>query len=324
MRKVIVVLTILGLLVAGCGPAIMPAAAPGTGDGEKFVIALPRIVLAFDENGNPGFEGLDVQMLARAVGFALDLSAYRIDPRVVSWMTNSNIQHIEMRQTGNGMALLVNGKLMPHLQWQDGSLEAAGSFVRMLSPQNEQIAVLVEKLAPLVKGLGLAVVVKFPMKPGAAAIALAADKLVTAEPAAANGPASAMVQFEIKYDEQGVPSIMGISARDLAAANINAPLALDPAMLAQARANNIQYIELRSKGDGLQIFVNGEPLPVLIWDQNMLENTVSAAEQLYGPYYAIDWTVVRMLVPVLSNLDVSILLHMPLAVGATPIPVKRH
>lgn len=324
MRKVIVVLTVLGLLVAGCGPAIMPAAAPQTDSGEKFVIALPRIVLTFDENGNPGFEGLPIEQLAGALGFPLNLSAYRIDPRVVSWMTTSNIQHLEMRQTGNGMALLVNGKLMPHLQWQDGSLEATGSFVRMLSPQNEQIATLVEKLAPLVKGLGLAIVVKFPLKPGAEAIALATDEMVMAEPVAANGPASAMVQFEVKYDEQGVPSIMGISARDLAEANINAPLALDPAMLAQARANNIQYVELRSKGDGLQIFVNGEPLPVLIWDATMLENTVSAAEQLYGPYYAIDWQLVRTLVPVLSNLDVSVLLHMPLAVGATPIPVKRH
>lgn len=324
MRKVIVTLTILGLLVAGCGPAIMPAAAPEGDAGEKFVIALPRIVIAFDENGNPGLEGLNIEMISRALGMPLDLTAYRIDPRVVGWMTVSDIQHLEIRQTGNGLALLVNGKLMPHFQWQEGSLEATGSFVRMLGPQNEQIATLVEKLAPLVKGLGLAIVVKFPLKPGAEALPLAADELVMAEPAAANGPASAMVQFEIKYDQQGVPSIMGITARDLAAANINAPLALDPSVLAQAQANNIQYLELRSKGDGLQIFVNGEPLPGLVWDPDMLDNTINAAEQLYGPYYAIDWTVVRMLVPVLSNLDVSVLLHMPLAAGATPIPVKRH
>lgn len=324
MRKVIVVLTILGLLVAGCGPAIMPAAVPETDSGEKFVIALPRIIINFDENGNPGFEGLPVEQLARSLNLPLDLKAYRIDPRVVTWMTSSNVQHVEVRQTGNGLALLANGQLLPHLQWQDGSLEAAGSFVRLLSPQNEQIAVLVEKLAPLVKGLGLAIVLKFPLRDGAAVIPLASDEMVAAAPKAATAEPSATMQFEIKYDEQGVPSIMGISARDLAAANINAPLALDPIMLNQARANNIQYIELRSKGDGLQFFVNGEPLPVLIWDADMLENTVNAAEQLYGPYYAIDWQLVRTLVPVLSNLDVSILLHMPLAVGATPIPVKRH
>lgn len=324
MRKVIVTLTVLGLLVAGCGPAVLPAAAPETDTGEKFVVALPRIVLAFDENGNPGFEGLDVEQITRSFNMPLNLSAYRIDPQVVTWMTSTNVQHLEMRQTGNGLALLANGKLMPHLRWQDGSLEATGGFVRMLSPQNEQIATLVEKLAPLVKGLGLAIVVKFPMKPGAEAIPLAADDLVAAEPEAVTGPASAMVQFEIKYDEQGVPSIMGISARDLAAAGISAPLALDSAMLSQAKTNNIQYLELRSKGDGLQIFVNGTPLPVLIWDSTMLDNTVNAAEQLYGPYTAIDWKVVRQLVPVLTKLDVSVLIHMPLAADAEPIPVTRH
>ncbi len=320
MRRVVVALAIVGLLMAGCGPAIMPAAAPETENGEQFVIALPRIVVVYGEDGTPSLEGLDVQTLARSVGMNLDLSAYRMDPTYINWMKVANVQHVELRQTGTGLAIMVNGKLMPHVSWQDGSLEAAGGFVKMLGPQYEQLGGLVEKLAPIAKRLGLSAVVKFPTN-GTEAIALAADDVVMATPMPADGPASAIMQFEIKYDGQGVPSIMGISARDLANAGINAPLALHPYYIQQAQGSNVQFLQLRSKGDGLYLFVNGMPLPGISWDQVMLQNTLEAAQRMYA-HMPIDWNIVNQLVPLLSNTDVSILVHLPRAEGVEAIPVK--
>ncbi|OQA45520.1 MAG: hypothetical protein BWY52_01275 [Chloroflexi bacterium ADurb.Bin325] len=321
MRRVVVALAIVGLLMAGCGPAVMPAAAPETESGEQFVIALPRIVVVYGEDGIPSLEGLDLQSLAQSVGFNLDLSAYRMDPAYINWMQVSNIQHFELRQTGSGLAMMVNGKLLPHVSWQDGSLEATGGFVKMLGPQYEQLGNLVAKLAPIAKRLGLSIVVKFPVAAGADEIALATDDVVMATPAPANGPASALVQFEIKYDDQGVPSIMGISARDLANAGINAPLALAPSFIQQAQASNVQFLQLRSKGDGLYLYVNGMPLPGIAWDQVMLQNTLDAAQRMYA-HMPIDWNIVTQLVPLLSNTDVSILIHLPRAEGVDAIPVK--
>lgn len=321
MRRIVVVLLVIaGLILAGCGPAVMPAAAPETQNGEKFVVALPRLVLTFDENGKPGIEGLPVEQIARSLGYPLDFGAYRIDPAYVNWMTQSNIQNIELRQTGNGLALLVNGKLMPSIKWEDGSLEATAGLVRMLGPQNEQLANLLQKLAPIAKRLGLSVVVKFPAAAGAAAIPLATDDVALATPVPATGPASAVMQFEVKYDEDGVPSIMGISARDLAAAGMNAPLALHPFYVQQAQANNIQYMQLRSKGDGLYLYLNGQPLPAISWDKNSLDNTLDVVQKLYAAY-PIDWELIKQFVPLLSNTDVSILIHLPTAAGATKIPV---
>jgi len=323
MRKlVLVLLTIAGLILTGCGPAVLPSAAPETTTGEQFVIALPRVVLTFDANGNPGVEGLPVEQIARSLGYPLDLSAYRIDPAYVDWMTRSGIQHIEIRQTGSGLALLANGKLMPSIKWEDGSLEATAGLVRMLGPQNEQLANLLQKLAPIAQRLGLSIVLKFPLQADAAEIPLASDDVVMATPVPANGPASAVVQFEIKYDEQGVPSIMGISARDLAAAGINAPLALAPYAIQQAQASNIQYLQLRSKGDGLYIYLNGTPLPAVAWDKASLDNTLDLVQKLYA-VYPIDWNLVKQFVPLLSNTDISILINLPLAPDATPIPIKR-
>jgi hypothetical protein len=323
MRRVVVVLlTLAGLILVGCGPAVMPAAAPEMANGENFVIALPRLVLSFDANGKPGVEGLPVEQIARSLGFPLDLNAYRIDPAYVNWMSTSNIQHVEVRQTGGGLALLANGQLMPSIKWEDGSLEATAGLVRMLGPQNEQLASVLQKLAPIAKRLGLSIVLKFPLQAGAAAIPLAADSVVLATPVPVAGPASAVVQFEIKYDADGVPSIMGISARDLAAAGINAPLALHPYYVLQAQLNNIQYMQLRSKGDGLYVYLNGTSLPAIAWDKTALDNTLGLVQKLYAAY-PIDWELIKQFVPLLSNTDVSVLLSLPVASGAEVIPIKR-
>jgi len=323
MRKVVVVLlTIAGLVLAGCGPAVVPAAAPTLEGGEQFVVALPQLAIAFDANGVPSIEGLPVQQIAQSLGYSLDLSAYRIDPAVVNWMTQSGIQHVELRQTGSGIALLVNGKLMPSIDYKNGALGTTAGLLRMLGPQNEQLATVLQKLAPIAERLGLSIVVKFPTAPGAEAIPLAPASAVMATPVPREGPASAIMQFEVKYDDQGVPSIMGISARDLAAMGINAPLALHPYYLQQAQANNIQYLQFRSKGDGLYLYLNGVQLPGVVWDKASLDNTLEAAQKLYGTL-PIDWNLIKQIVPLLSNTDVSILVHLPVAAGATPLPVQR-
>jgi hypothetical protein len=265
---------------------------------------------------------LPVEQISRSLGVPLDLSAYRIDPAVVNWMTQSGIQHVELRQTGSGMALLANGKLLPSIDYKNGALGATAGLVRMLGPQNEQLAAVLQKLTPIAQRLGLSAVVKFPVAAGAEAVPLAPDSVVMATPMPRDGPASAIMQFEVKYDDQGVPSIMGISARDLAAMGINAPLALHPYYVQQAQANGIQYLQFRSKGDGLYLYLNGVQLPGVVWDKASLDNTLEAAQKLYGTL-PIDWNLIKQIVPLLSSTDVSILVHLPVAAGTAEIPITR-
>jgi hypothetical protein len=310
----------LGLLLAACGPAVIPANAPTTESGETFVVGLPPLVVTFDDAGKAGVEGVPIEAIASSVGMPIQLPA--LDPYYVNWMKQANIQHVELRQTGDGLALLVNGKLMPHLVWKDGELQAAGEMARLLGgPQGAAVAGMLQKLAPILQRLGLSVVVKFPTAEGAEAIPLASDEVAMAEPATPEGPASAVMQFEVKYDDQGVPSIMGISAQDLAALGINAPLALAPYAIQQAQANNIQNLEVRSKGDGLYAYVNGVQLPALAWDAEMLSNAVD----VYGKMNNISPTylnLIKQFLPMLSKTDVAVMVHLPVAEGQTPIPVK--
>ncbi len=90
------------------------------------------------------------------------------------------------------------------------------------------------KFAPMVQRLGLSMVAKFPLREGAEAIPYGDINVKLAALAPINDPATAVVQFEIKYDEQGVPSVLGISARDLQALVGNAPLAMAPELSAIA------------------------------------------------------------------------------------------
>ena len=68
MRKtVLVLLTIAGLVLAGCGPAVMPDNTE-TETGEKFVVALPQIVIDFDADGDPSVMGMGLAAAGKMLG----------------------------------------------------------------------------------------------------------------------------------------------------------------------------------------------------------------------------------------------------------------
>ena len=321
-RFVLVVLVLAGLMLASCGPAIMPAAAPETQSGETFVVALPRIVLTFDDQGNPGVEGVALEEIARSLGVPLDLSQYRIDPFYPAWMKAANIQHIELRQTGDGIALLVNGALMPSLSFQGDSLQRISEVAPLLGQNGPAIGQLMSKFGPLVQRLGLAVALKFPLQEGAQEIPFApADTKVAALQASTEAP-SAVAKFEIRYDEQGVPSILGISARDLQALGVNANVALAPAVLAQLQANNVQHVELASKSNGLYMYVNGNPLPAIAWDSSSLNNALQVYEQMNPGVPQQYLELMKTFIPMLAQTDMSVLIHFPVAAGVQEIPAK--
>jgi hypothetical protein len=171
----------------------------------------------------------------------------------------------------------------------------------------------------LVQRLGLSVALKFPTQDGAAEVAYAPADTKVAALAASNEPPTAVAKFEIKYDEQGVPSILGISARDLQTLGINANVALAPAVLQQLQANNLQHMQLSSRSNGLYMYVNGNPLPAIAWDAASLDSALKVYEQMNPgvPQQYLD--LIRTFVPMLSKTDMSVMVHFPVAAGVEPI-----
>jgi hypothetical protein len=319
MRKtVLVLLTIVGLVLAGCGPAVMPQNAQ-TDSGEQFVVALPQIVIDFDAAGNPSIMGMSLTDAGKMVGqdlSGLGLGNIYITPQIklIDSLIAANVQNIELRQTGDGVAILVNGKQLPHLAWTDESLQQATDVAAMFNVQGLD---LVKKVLPMVRRLGVNVVLRLPAAAGAEVIPLTDPNVPLPTPKPDDGADSIVAHMEVKYDDQGVPSIMGISARDLQAMGLNLPLALAPSVIESLKASNIQSMELRSKPDGIFVYANGVALPNLSWDNTMLLN----AADLYGqmnptsPYIA----AVKQFLPAINNLNIDLKLHFPLAAGAEPI-----
>ena len=319
MRKtVLVLLTIAGLILAGCGPAVMPQNTQ-TDSGEQFVVALPQMVIDFDAAGNPSIMGMNLVDAGKMVGqdlSGLGIGNLYVTPQIklVDSLMAANVQTIELRQTGDGVAILVNGKPMPHIAWTDASLQQATDVAAMFNIQGLD---LIKKVLPMVRRLGVNVVLRFPAAAGAEVIPLADPNVPLPAPKPDDGPDSVVAKMEVKYDEQGVPSIMGISARDLQAMGLNMPLALAPSVIDSLKANNVQSMELASKPDGIFVYANGVALPNLSWDNTMLLN----AADLYGqmnptsPYVA----AVKQFLPAINNLNIDLKLHFPLAEGAAPI-----
>lgn len=318
MQKTLWVLLLAGsLLLAGCGPAVQPTAAPETPGGEVFMLALPRLEITFDEVGDPSIMGLSLGQIGTWLN--QDLSGMRLNKYYVDWMTAANIQHIEMRAIGDGIALFVNGKPMPHLAWDDASLEQANNIAALFNVPSTNV---IKKFLPLARRLGLDIVLHFPLRSDAEAIPLADSGAAMLAAKPEEGPASAVIHFEVKYDERGVPAILGISAEDLLDLGISVPVVLAPEALHTLQANNIQHMELRGKPDGLYIYVNGNLLPNLVWDNNFLSNAADVYAQMNPASPYID--LVKQFLPMVDNADVAIMVHFPLAAGATPIPAKIH
>ncbi len=321
MRKSLwIALVVVSLILSACGPAMSPSTSPKTARGDTFLLALPRLEIEFDKNGSPTVLGMKLADVGAMLG--QDLSGIRLDPFVVNWMMVTDIQHIEMRQTGDGMAVVVNGKPMPHISWNDQSLERALQLAAVFAPGNENQFNAIKKLLPIVSRLGLDVVVRFPLQPGAKAIPLADPAVVMAKANPVKDPASLILWFDIRYDAQGVPAVLGITGYDLADLGLPLPVALDQPMVRSLQSKNVQALELRTKPDGLYIYLNNEPLPNLAWDRQLLKNVAELYAQM-NPQSPVIPTV-NQLVPGLDTLDIGVLVYFPPAPGVPVIEAKMH
>jgi hypothetical protein len=277
------------------------------------MIALPRIEVAFDKEGNPSILGFNPALLG------LNLGGFKLDKASVDMLMAGNVQHIELRMIGNGFAPFINGKPMPQIAWDDESLLQAADLAAVM---NVQGVATIKQLLPIVRRLGLALVLRFPRPAGAAEIPLASEQAAKITPAPVSGAPWAIVKGEIWFDEKGQPGLLGVTAEDLAALGVGLPAVLTPEQIQAFKANNLQYLELRGQPDGFHLYMNGKPLPGLVWDGQLMTNAAEVYAQLAptSPYIEL----VKLAAPQLPSADIDILLHFPVAAGQELIPVKTH
>lgn len=315
LRRTVALLMVVAVLLAGCGsPPSAKEVLEEVAGIETFVLKLPRIYLQYVENGKgegePALFGIRASQIES--WFNVNLSMVKIPAFYMDWIKASNLQHIELVHNGKGIFAYVNGKPTPYLAWDAESVGLAADMMETFYPSSG----LFKRLLPILRHIGLDIIVQMPLADGAAAIPYRDVKagLMETTAAAEIAEPAAEVNLEIAYDDRGVPSVLGMSADMLQPMMGYTPGQLHPAYIAQLKQAGVKKIALQTRGDGLFLFVNDQPLPNVAWSKEHLNNAVD----IYAAMNAASWVpnaefvnMIRELVLQFGNSDVLVVIHFP-------------
>lgn len=128
-------------------------------------------------------------------------------------------------------------------------------------------------------------------------------------------------RMTVSVDEQGVPTILGISterAASLIGQDASA-LKLDPALIATLQAAGVQHIEAILTGQGVYLFVNGQPIPYLDLDEETRQS-VGDLLKLFNVRNEVANAVQGLLNnDLISRVGVPLLIKLPAVAEATEI-----
>ena len=324
VKRLISLVPVMALVLSACANN----RATEVGDpNSDFYLALPRIEISIDKEGNPALANIDLKTVEALTGGQIDLSAFRVDPAYVTWLTSAGVQHVEIVHKGDGLFLFQNNKPLPHIGWNGESIASVGSTVSDLGGKmgmDPNQAKLIKQLMPFLRRLGVDIAVKFPVADGAAPVPLRdAGGKIDAKASAASNPII-QTKLVVNYDATGNPSVAGLSAADLAAIpgmEAMAGLNLDPAMIKNMTDLGIQHISLKTDKDGVLIALNDKQLPSIVWTDEYLANGAElfAALNTYPELAQVNALVTELL-PKIKDANVELALRFPLAPGAQALP----
>lgn len=259
-----------------------------------------------------------------------------VDQPHLEWLKRADIQHVSVASRPEGLFLLVNGKPLPYLAWDDNSIDALvqtleqfqkepGQGAYLVTPQVYQI---LATALPLVKSLGLRLDIFFPKADSVEEIPVASDDAFDLALTEAELDATPLqtVDTEIAYkalpDNQGwVPSFLGFSTVDLQTIgdsfNRKVPrMRLREDVRKRLEAKGIASAGMEARADGMFLTINGKLLPHIGWNEASLTNLSDLLGQLYpeGTNLPADarWVpVARSTAPMFNDFALAVLLRFP-------------
>ncbi|HUW09287.1 MAG TPA: hypothetical protein VM537_06120 [Anaerolineae bacterium] len=317
IASLMLVVVLLGL-VAGC------AAPAGSGEAlesfqpdlDAFMFRLPRIYVQYLEDSEggpaePAVWGMRASLLESM--FGLDLSMVKIPQFYVDWIKDSDLQHVELVHDGQGIFIYANGKPTPYVAWDGESMDLLSQMLGQINIPNGS---MIRSLLPLIRHIGLDIVVQMPLAAGTDIIPYRDPEAGYMESMAAieSADPAVVLKLQASYDEGGVPSLLGMSAGLLEPMMGYTPGALDPELIAQLKGAGIEALTLRTQGNGLFIYVNDLPLPNIAWSKEHLANALDLYEQMNRTSWVpnADFVnMVRELVFQVSSSDVQLTIALP-------------
>jgi len=315
-------LLILALLLTACESSSPDAASAS----EDFAVSLPRIVIDVDSDGNPTVGGFGTETLKALTMGAADYTWMRMEPTLVRRLSDMDLQHIEAVYRDDGIYLFVNGEPLPFVKWDEESLDNTAGVITTFGGLNPQFTEALKTVIPFAQRVGIDMAVRFPVVQGRTITAMRdmTQELASVE-AVERAPSALQLRIEVFYNEDGKPFVPGASfiLENLLGVDTS-QLALPPETIARMTQMGIQHIAIRTQEDGIQFFVNGEPLPELAWSEDQLGVVADLIGQLYlGGQTEGMQQVLEAILPALSQMDFELVLRFPIAEGAEIVPLAE-
>ncbi|MCL4831498.1 MAG: hypothetical protein KJZ86_03620 [Caldilineaceae bacterium] len=277
--------TVVAVLIASL---ILSACSGGSGSGSTM-FNLPSVPIAVDQNGN-----------GKALGFSIGYLG--LQPALIGQLQQANVQELEIRIGYHGIFPYANGEALPYIQWND---ESVALLQKVLS--NTAGAEQAATYLPWLRRIGVGVRIKLPLAAGATALTIPrwkGEELATKESPAATtiGP----IQFGgLAYDASGNPSIEGVPLAEIEQAlGASLGLNLPPMVIQILQALGAQQLTVATQPNGIDLSIDGKPLPSLAYDTARLNRLLPITGPLVGPAMA---DTLQTVVPQLPGADIDLI-----------------
>ena len=269
------------LALSGCAPRV------GQGsidvDSNQLVVDLPALVLDIGADGSTSIMNATVADLVDMLGVPLDLP---IGPEVIFFISMANIQHIQVSNTPEGLLLLVNGRSIPSISYDGDSLTTLPGAINTIA----EIGPMADLLVELVDQIGVGVIARFPVSPGAMEIPLYIEGDSSAAMAAkaaqeeflASVGTPPRINLPIFYNADGSFSIGDLSVDELSAMTGDSlgGLAMGLGSLGMVRDMGVSVLGISTDMNGITISIDGNALPTLDWSDGKASNLIEVVSQI--------------------------------------------
>ena len=278
-------LSVAVIVLAGCAPRATGGLTASQADGDALVVDLPALVVDIDAAGMPSLGNVPLAQLGASFAPGM-LDTLAVPADMVSLMTESNIQHIQIDNTPEGLLLLINGEPIPSIKWDGEILSATGGLISQLGAGTP----VLEKMWPVIANLGFGFIIRFPLQDGVAVIPTYVEggsAAMTAHEAqtqflASVGDNPPSITLPIFYDADGGWRVGDLSDAEWSSLT-SLPLQaarMQPEMIQSITAAGITEVSLFTNSEGLHLSINGSELPYIGWADGEINHVLDLADQL--------------------------------------------
>ncbi len=334
-----VLLLVAALIVTGCTSRV-GAGAVVERDPDQFFVDLPALVIDYASDGTASVGGLSHMDIGNTeapggvvlepgirLGLATVLYAMSLNSFWVQYFTAANIQHFQLNNGPDGIFLMVNGRLIPSLVWEEGSLVATADAVNSIGLGVPAL----NKLLPLVRNFGVGIVLRFPVTEGTELIPLTghpeSEEAIRARVAQEQmlGLLGGLptIDLPIIYHADGSWTLAELSDTEWSVLTLVPfwALRLPPSVISSLTSAGITTVTLQTDKEGIHIGVNDINLPYLSWGSGEVQNVLTLVKEsgLLEPVeeafpgsdvYQLMGLVESML-PLVQMTDVNITVYLP-------------